>query len=157
MVGRGQLASGRDGLATLLRPTMLAGSPVEGKRTEPRFGSVVVRTGTHAGASGGGTSAALLVTAGAGLGESGPWSPQAHEAGDERDEEHLAGQHLEHGQDLPDRAGWDEVAVAGRCQGRVAEEQVLAGLGVRDASEDLAALEPSEREETGSRTAGRAG
>src|SRR6202042_894846 len=74
-------------------------------------------------------------------------APQANESGDERDQEDLAGKHLEHGQDLADVAGRYEVAVAGRGQRRIAEEQVVATLRVSDAGEDIAVPQPSEREE----------
>src|SRR4051812_19240529 len=53
-------------------------------------------------------------------------SPEAHEAGDERDEEDLSGQHLEHGEDLTDVALRDQVAVARGRQRGVAEEHVVA-------------------------------
>jgi hypothetical protein len=39
--------------------------------------------------------------------------PQADESSDERDQEHLTGQHLEHGEDLADVGSRHQVAVAG--------------------------------------------
>src|SRR3954471_3678750 len=94
-----------------------------------------------------GPSTARLVAASRPLLRSCAGAPQADEPGHQGDEEELAGQHLEHGQDLADVAGGHEVAVSGRRQRGVAEEQVVAGCRVRDAGEDLAALQASEREE----------
>ena len=73
--------------------------------------------------------------------------PEADEPGDQRDQEDLAGQHLEHGQDLADVPGRHEVAVAGRRQRRVAEEQIVPSLRVRDTGENIAADQASKREE----------
>ena len=73
--------------------------------------------------------------------------PQADEPGDERHQKDLAGQHLEHGQDLADVPGRHQIAVAGRRQRRVAEEQVVASLRVSDTGEHIACHQASEREE----------
>ena len=64
-------------------------------------------------------------------------APEADEPGDERDEEELADEHLEDRERLADRPGRDEVAVAGRRERRVAEEDVVAGGRVGDAGEEV--------------------
>ena len=56
-------------------------------------------------------------------------APEADQAGDEGDEEDLAGHHLEAGDQLPGLAAGHEVAVAGRGQRRVAEEEEVGALG----------------------------
>src|SRR5215211_6332268 len=73
-------------------------------------------------------------------------APEADKPGDERHQEDLAGEHLEHGDNLAHLADRHEVAVAGRGQRRVAEEQVVASLSVVDAGEDIVRFQPPERE-----------
>ena len=81
----------------------------------------------------------------AGLGLGAARAPQAHEPRDERDEEDLPDEHLEHGERLPHRPGRNQVAVAGRRQRRVAEEEVVAGARVRNAGEELGVAPATER------------
>src|SRR5260221_14469351 len=69
-------------------------------------------------------------------------APEADQAGDEGDEEDLAEHHLQPGDHPAGLTAGDEVAVAGRGQRRVAEEEEVAALGMEDAFEDGAALDP---------------
>src|SRR3954471_2929258 len=129
-------------------PTSPSATPTRNERAYAALADAAKSGRIQAGpTSSDGPSTARLVAASRPLLRSCAGAPQADEPGDQGDEEELAGEHLEHGQDLADVAGGHEIAVSGRRQRGVAEEHVVPSSGVRNTGEDLAALQASEREE----------
>ena len=72
-------------------------------------------------------------------------APEADQAGDQGDEEDLAEHHLQPGDHAAGLPGRDEVAVAGRGQRRVAEEDEVAAVRGGPLVEEGAALDPVDR------------
>src|SRR5215212_10232614 len=86
------------------------------------------------------SSGPVLIGLGGRRFRSGAWPPQAHQPGDEGDQEHLSDQHLEDREDLAKLTGGNQIAVAGGGEGRVAEEQIVPAVRIRSPCESVAAV-----------------